>query len=131
MQNSHPVANQFMADPKPKLTSPHRPEQAVNPFSPSFQEKLKQAGSWNRVSKAMANGVKEHTDATTSKNIATPHPVNLDSLKEGQVIEHQRFGRGVIVNVEGNGENTKATVDFETTGRKQLLLKFARFTIVG
>lgn len=131
MQNSHPVANQFMADPKPKLTFPHRPEQAVNPFSPSFQEKLKQAGSWNRVSKAMANGVKAHDGATTPENIATPHHANLDSLKEGQVIEHQRFGRGVIVNVEGNGENTKATVDFETTGRKQLLLKFARFTIVG
>lgn len=131
MQNSHPVANQFMADPMPKLTSPRRPERAVNPFSPSFQEKLKQTDSWNRVSKAMANGVKAHAGATTPENIATPHHANLDSLKEGQVIEHQRFGRGVIVNVEGNGENTKATVDFETTGRKQLLLKFARFTIVG
>lgn len=131
MQNSHPVANQFMADPMPKLTSPRRPERAVNPFSQSFQEKLKQTGSWNRVSKAMANGVKAHAGATTPENIAMPHHANLDSLKEGQVIEHQRFGRGVIVNVEGNGENTKATVDFETTGRKQLLLKFARFTIVG
>jgi DNA helicase-2/ATP-dependent DNA helicase PcrA len=45
-------------------------------------------------------------------------------------IEHQRFGVGTVVKVEGTGENTKATVDFRNVGTKQLLLKFARFTIV-
>jgi DNA helicase-2/ATP-dependent DNA helicase PcrA len=47
----------------------------------------------------------------------------------GTVIEHQRFGVGRVVQIDGTGENTKATVDFENTGRKQLLLKFARYTI--
>ena len=50
-------------------------------------------------------------------------------LVEGTKIEHQRFGVGRVVQIDGTGENTKATVDFENTGRKQLLLKFARYTI--
>ena len=52
-------------------------------------------------------------------------------LKEGNVIEHQRFGIGTVVKVEGAGENTKATVAFKNAGVKQLLLKFAKYTIVS
>ena len=52
-------------------------------------------------------------------------------LKEGNVIEHQRFGIGTVVKVEGSGENMKATVAFKNAGTKQLLLKFAKYTIVG
>lgn len=52
------------------------------------------------------------------------------SLHEGNVIEHQRFGIGEIVKLEGVGENQKATVQFRNTGTKQLLLKFAKFTII-
>ena len=51
-------------------------------------------------------------------------------LREGHVIEHQRFGIGTVLKVEGSGENTKATVDFKNAGTKQLLLKFAKYTIV-
>ena len=51
-------------------------------------------------------------------------------LKEGNVIEHQRFGVGTVVKVEGSGENAKATVTFKNAGTKQLLLKFARYTII-
>ena len=51
-------------------------------------------------------------------------------LKEGNVIEHQRFGVGTVIKVEGTGENTKATVEFKNAGVKQLLLKFAKYTIV-
>ena len=52
-------------------------------------------------------------------------------LKEGNVIEHQRFGIGTVVRVEGSGENAKATVAFKNAGTKQLLLKFAKYTIKG
>ena len=52
-------------------------------------------------------------------------------LKDGNVIEHQRFGVGTVVKVEGSGENAKATVTFKNAGTKQLLLKFARYTIIG
>ncbi len=51
-------------------------------------------------------------------------------LKEGHVIEHQRFGIGTVIKVEGIGENQKATVEFKNAGTKQLLLKFAKYTIV-
>ncbi len=51
-------------------------------------------------------------------------------LREGNVIEHQRFGIGTVTKVEGSGENTKATVMFRNAGSKQLLLKFAKYTIV-
>lgn len=51
-------------------------------------------------------------------------------LHEGNVIEHQRFGIGKVIRVEGTGENTKATVEFRNAGTKQLLLKFAKYTII-
>ena len=64
----------------------------------------------------------------------TPRPqsaIGDIGLKEGNIIEHQRFGVGTVVKIEGNGENTKATVAFKNAGTKQLLLKFARYTIIG
>ena len=51
-------------------------------------------------------------------------------LSAGMTIEHERFGIGHIVQVEGQGENTKATVTFQHAGTKQLLVKFARFKII-
>ena len=63
---------------------------------------------------------------------------NMDSGKAdthgvevGRLIEHERFGRGEVVRLEGSGDNCKATVRFENAGDKQLLLKFARFKIIG
>lgn len=53
------------------------------------------------------------------------------SLREGVVIEHQRFGVGRILKIEGLGENAKATVDFQNVGLKQLLLKFSKITVIG
>ena len=119
MQNSRPVAGQFMADPQPKVTKPRKAEGAVNPFSSSFERKLQQEGRWAKVSKAITNGGRTLTGQ------------NDVALREGNIIEHQRFGRGTVAKIEGTGENLKATVDFDSTGRKQLLLKFARYTIVG
>lgn len=52
-------------------------------------------------------------------------------LKEGNVIEHQRFGVGKVIKMEGMGENQKATVEFKNAGTKQLLLKFAKYRIIG
>ena len=122
MQNSRPVAGQFMADPKPKLTTPHKAETAANPFSESFERKLRQTGRWSRVSRAMANG---------GRTASASPSAEASSLNVGNVIEHQRFGKGTVVNIEGTGENRKATVKFEQTGTKQLLLKFAHFNIIS
>ena len=54
-----------------------------------------------------------------------------DGLQEGSVIEHQRFGVGRVIKIEGSGENRKATVEFKNTGTKQLLLKFARYKVIS
>ena len=128
MQNSRPVAGQFMADMKPKITGPHRREEAVNPFSQRMEEKLKSTGRWSRVSKAMANGGRL---ATSDASASSYSMANGQQLKVGNVIEHSRFGKGTVTAMTGTGENCKATVEFEETGTKQLLLKFSHFTIVG
>ena len=64
-----------------------------------------------------------------------PHKVAPDAdpaaLHEGSVIEHLRFGIGTVIKIEGTGENMKATVEFRNTGTKQLLMKFAKFRIIG
>lgn len=56
---------------------------------------------------------------------------SVQGLAVGQVIEHERFGIGDVINVEGTGDNCKATVHFRNVGNKQLLLKFARFKVIG
>ena len=52
-------------------------------------------------------------------------------LQVGCKIEHERFGIGQVQEVVGAGDNCKATVVFEHAGQKQLLLKFARFKVIG
>ena len=108
MQNPRPVATQFKADPKPRAVAPRQPEKPVDPFGPNFK----------RLHQAVA-----------------PRPMASDpsasDLREGCTIEHQRFGVGTVVRIDGTGENTKLTVDFRNVGTKQLLLKFAKFKIIG
>lgn len=56
---------------------------------------------------------------------------NTNSLSEGGIIEHERFGIGKVLKIEGIGENQKATVEFRNVGAKQLLLKFARYKVIS
>lgn len=56
---------------------------------------------------------------------------DLSSLTPGMKVEHEKFGAGTVVHVEGNPGEKKATVLFDTAGQKQLLLKFARLKIVS
>lgn len=66
-----------------------------------------------------------------SEHTATaPLPDGAGNLQVGNHIEHSRFGRGVVKKIEGTGLDTKATVEFENAGQKQLLLRFARFTVL-
>ena len=68
--------------------------------------------------------------ASVSSSTASSAGSSSCGLQEGMKIEHQRFGRGTVLKIEGTGENTKATVEFVHSGTKQLLLKYAKFTIV-
>ena len=131
MQNSRPVATQFRADPQPKITAPRRPEQAVDPLSERMKQRIAlSGGNLRRVSEAIANGGRTLSPAASSPASSLSSSDNGGPLAEGMVIEHQRFGIGTVVRMEGTGENTKATVDFRNAGTKQLLLKFARYKIV-
>ena len=107
MQNPRPVATQFKADPKPRMVAPRQPEKPVDPFGQNFK----------RVYNAVA----------PRKMASEP---SAGDLREGCTIEHQRFGIGKVLKIEGTGENTKATVEFRNAGTKQLLLKFAKFKII-
>ena len=77
----------------------------------------------------------QNTKPVASQFMADPKPAFASSaagsLSEGCRIEHQRFGIGKVLKIEGSGENTKATVEFQNAGTKQLLLKFAKFTILS
>ena len=108
-QNSNPVASQFMADPKPGFKS----VRAVN----AVHRIMGDTASFSSVASAGSSASKASSAA--------------GSLSEGCRIEHQRFGIGTVLKIEGTGENTKATVEFQNAGTKQLLLKFAKFTILS
>ena len=108
-QNSKPVASQFMADPKPGFKS----VRAVN----AVHRIMGDTASSSSVALAGSSASKASSAA--------------GSLSEGCRIEHQRFGIGTVLKIEGTGENTKATVEFLNAGTKQLLLKFAKFTILS
>ena len=108
-QNSNPVASQFMADPKPGFKS----VRAVN----AVHRIMGDTASSSSVALAGSSASKASSAA--------------GSLSEGCRIEHQRFGIGTVLKIEGTGENTKATVEFQNAGTKQLLLKFAKFTILS
>lgn len=105
-QNSKPVASQFMADPKPGFKS----VRAVN-----------------AVHRIMGDTASSSSVASSASKASSA----AGSLSEGCRIEHQRFGIGTVLKIEGTGENTKATVEFQNAGTKQLLLKFAKFTILS
>jgi len=57
-------------------------------------------------------------------------PAQSQALKVGNVIEHERFGIGSVLEVEGSGDNTKARIKFLNVGEKTLLLKFARYKLL-
>ena len=61
---------------------------------------------------------------------SAPLSKEAKELQKGDTIEHERFGRGLVTAIEMSGNNRRAFVEFESAGKKQLLLKFARFTIV-
>lgn len=68
-------------------------------------------------------------EASSAVSSAVALPSNK-ILQVGQYIEHERFGLGEVLRVEGTGENAKATIHFQHAGEKQLLLRFARFKVI-
>lgn len=87
----------------------------------------------NTEKEELAKPFSQPVKRLVNAKIATPKtaPVDSSGLQIGSVIKHERFGIGTIENIEGDANNLKATVAFEHSGVKQLLLKFARFDIIG
>lgn len=136
-QNSKPVASQFVADPKPSLFD-DEPETSRTSGRTSLSEgNFKSVRALNAAKRYMethsshpASRSTGSVSSSVSSSAASSAGSSSCGLQEGMKIEHQRFGRGTVLKIEGTGENTKATVEFVHSGTKQLLLKFAKFTVV-
>ncbi len=156
-QNSRPVASQFRADPKPRLVE-HKDDPPISDtFSPSFRRLIKPTAqpaeqrqplnaqstlnTRNTAAGNMGNTAAGNTStaasnisnaaASNTSNATRPGGAGLNSsLSVGTIIEHERFGIGRVLRMEGSGESTKAQVEFRNVGTKVLLLKFARFKVV-
>lgn len=142
-QNSKPVASQFVADPKPSLfddepeTSRTSGRSSVSRRSSLSEGNFKSVRALNAAKRYMethsshpASRGTGSSAASVSSSTASSAGSSSCGLQEGMKIEHQRFGRGTVLKIEGTGENTKATVEFVHSGTKQLLLKYAKFTVV-
>ena len=120
-QNSKPVASQFVADPKPSLSEGNfKSVRALN-----AAKRYMETHSSHPASRSTGSAA-----SSVFSSAASSAGSSSCGLQEGMKIEHQRFGRGTVLKIEGTGENTKATVEFVHSGTKQLLLKFAKFTVV-
>lgn len=142
-QNSKPVASQFVADPKPSLfddepeTSHTSGRSSVSGRSSLSEGNFMSVRALNAAKRYMethsshpASRSTGSSAASVSSSAASSAGSSSCGLQEGMKIEHQRFGRGTVLKIEGTGENTKATVEFVHSGTKQLLLKYAKFTVV-
>ena len=142
-QNSKPVASQFVADPKPSLfddepeTSRTSGRSSVSGRSSLSEGNFKSVRALNAAKRYMETHSSHPASRGTgsfassvSSSTASSAGSSSCGLQEGMKIEHQRFGRGTVLKIEGTGENTKATVEFVHSGTKQLLLKYAKFTLV-
>ena len=142
-QNSKPVASQFVADPKPSLfddepeTSHTSGRSSVSGRSSLSEGNFKSVRALNAAKRYMETHSSHPASRGTGSSAASVSSSTASSvgssscgLQEGMKIEHQRFGRGTVLKIEGTGENTKATVEFVHSGTKQLLLKYAKFTVV-
>ena len=108
---------------RPAFTSPFQQPRAVEKEEPSFISPVAQAQQRQRLTKV---------ETTTSTPASSSAPASdLSGLRVGAKVRHDRFGEGEVIAIEGDGGNAKATVAFTHFGQKQLLLKFARLTLLG
>ncbi|MFV0583745.1 MAG: ATP-dependent helicase [Parabacteroides gordonii] len=107
---------------RPAFTSPFQQPRAMEKEEATFVSPVAQAAQRQRLTKV---------ETATSTPMASSAPASdLSGLHVGAKVRHDRFGEGEVVAIEGDGGNAKATVSFTHFGQKQLLLKFARLTII-
>lgn len=133
------VTSQFRPNPKPASDT------SSSSYSSSSRESISSGnfksvraldaahrilGNNRNSSVASASSVSASSSVSSASSVSSSVSSSFGGLKEGCKIEHQRFGVGVVRKIEGQGENAKATVEFLNSGVKQLLLKYAKYTIL-
>ena len=131
------VTSQFRPDPKPASDT------SSSSYSSTSRESIssgnfKSVRALDAAHRILGNNRNSSVSSTSSVSSASSVSSSVSSssgssfggLKEGCKIEHQRFGVGFVRKIEGQGENAKATVEFQNSGIKQLLLKYAKYTIL-
>ncbi|WP_308764432.1 UvrD-helicase domain-containing protein [uncultured Bacteroides sp.] len=82
------------------------------------------------IAPTLPRNLKKVANSSAENQSAQSMQTSLGELRVGQNIQHERFGMGEVTKLEGSGDNAKATIRFRHAGEKQLLLRFARFTVI-
>lgn len=114
---SRPQSQSFQSRPQ---SQPYHETPQRNPFQSTVPSGFRRVQSVSQRFQTSASI--QRMQASTSSQRQTIHA--------GARVEHQRFGLGTVVAVEGVGENEKATIEFQNAGTKTLLMKFARLTVL-
>lgn len=120
------VTSQFRPDPKPASDTSSSSSSSRESLSSG---NFKSARALDAARRILGNNRSSSVSSTSS--VSSSAGSSFGALKEGCKIEHQRFGVGIVRKIEGQGENAKATVEFQNSGVKQLLLKYAKYTILN
>ncbi len=125
------VTSQFRPDPKPASDTSSSSSSSRESLSSGNFKSVRALDAARRI---LGNNRSSSVSSTSSVSFSagsSSSGSSFGALKEGCKIEHQRFGVGVVRKIEGQGENAKATVEFQNSGVKQLLLKYAKYTILN
>ena len=120
------VTSQFRPDPKPASDTSSSSSSSRESLSSGNFKSVRALDAARRI---LGNNRSSLVSSTSS--VSSSAGSSFGALKEGCKIEHQRFGVGIVRKIEGQGENAKATVEFQNSGVKQLLLKYAKYTILN
>ena len=127
------VTSQFRPDPKPAsdTSSSSYSSTSRESISSGNFKSVRALDAAHRILGNNRNSSVSSTSSGSSSAGSSSSGSSFGALKEGCKIEHQRFGVGIVRKIEGQGENAKATVEFLNSGVKQLLLKYAKYTILN
>ena len=125
------VTSQFRPDPKPASDTSSSSSSSRESLSSGNFKSVRALDAARRILGNNRSSLVSSTSSVSSSAGSFSSGSSFGALKEGCKIEHQRFGVGVVRKIEGQGENAKATVEFQNSGVKQLLLKYAKYTILN
>ena len=124
------VTSQFRPDPKPASDTSSSSSSSRESLSSGNFKSVRALDAARRILGNNRSSSVSSTSLASSSAGSSSSGSSFGALKEGCKIEHQRFGVGIVRKIEGQGENAKATVEFQNSGVKQLLLKYAKYTIL-